>query len=200
MTGNNDKNKPADEMKYDPDKPNAERLAVISENLVRIVKECDKTRPVTAAIAFPELSNLTGYTDTLDVVGYNYKEHLYAADHEKYPDRVLFGTENGDGLDKWLIVRDTDFISAQFIWTGIDYMGEAKKEWPIRAATTGFMDLAGFKKPHFYHRKSLWQVSLDVWQTLPWQLPWLNLLKDTGNKRNNRNVCQFQAFMLFECH
>lgn len=155
MTGNNDANKPAAERKYDPNKPNAERLTVIAKRLVKYVKECDTTRPVTAALAFPELSNLTGYADALDVVGYNYKEHLYKDDLAKYPGRVIYGSENGPGLDAWLAVRDNDAISAQFIWTGIDYMGEAHG-WPIRVAQPGFLDLAGFEKPGYYYRKSLW--------------------------------------------
>jgi beta-galactosidase len=89
MTGNNDANKPAAERKYDPNKPNAERLATIAKRLVKYVKECDETRPVTSALAFPELSNLTGYAEALDVVGYNYKELFYEEDYKKYPGRVI---------------------------------------------------------------------------------------------------------------
>ncbi|CAN7406261.1 DUF4982 domain-containing protein [Paenibacillus sp. LjRoot153] len=155
MTGNNDANKPAAEREYDPNKPQSDRLTTIAKNLVRYVKECDTTRPVTAALAFPELANLIGYADTLDVVGYNYKEHLYEEARQQYPNRVTFGSENGASLEAWLAVRDNDAICAQFIWTGIDYMGEAKG-WPIRASQAGFMDLAGFKKASYYFRKSLW--------------------------------------------
>lgn len=155
MTGNNDANKPAEERVYDPNKPNAERLAVIAGRLVQAVKVCDKTRPVTAALAYPELANLIGYSDTLDVVGYNYRESLYFKDRSAYPDRVLYGSENSPGLQEWLAVRDNPDICAQFIWTGIDYLGEAHG-WPIRASQAGFMDLAGFPKPSYYYRQSLW--------------------------------------------
>ncbi|WP_201007702.1 glycoside hydrolase family 2 TIM barrel-domain containing protein [Paenibacillus glycanilyticus] len=155
MTGNNDANKPAAERQYDPNKPNAERLAVIARRLAKAVKECDTTRPVTAALAFPELSNLTGYAEALDIVGYNYKEHLYEEDLRKFPDRVTYGSENGSSLQAWLAVRDNDAISGQFIWTGIDYLGEAKG-WPVRVAGAGFMDTAGFKKTSYYYRQSLW--------------------------------------------
>ncbi|QGH35946.1 DUF4982 domain-containing protein [Gracilibacillus salitolerans] len=155
MTGNNDANKPAAERVYDPDKPNAERLTTIAKRLVKYVKECDQTRPVTSALAFPELSNLTGYAQALDVVGYNYKEHLYQDDLNKYSDHVIYGSENSPSLDNWLKVRDNEAISAQFIWTGIDYLGEAKG-WPVRAAQAGFLDLAGNKKASYYYRQSLW--------------------------------------------
>ncbi|MEK0317823.1 glycoside hydrolase family 2 TIM barrel-domain containing protein [Cohnella sp. 56] len=155
MTGNNDANKPEAERKYDPNKPNAERLTTIAKRLVKYVKECDTTRPVTAALAFPELSNLIGLADTLDVVGYNYKEHLYERDCGQYPGRVIYGSENSSSLEAWRAVRDHEEICAQFIWTGIDYLGEAKG-WPVRAASSGFLDLAGFKKPSYYYRQSLW--------------------------------------------
>lgn len=155
MTGNNDANKPAAERQYDPNKPNAERLATIARRLVKYVKECDTTRPVTAALAFPELSNLTGYAEALDIVGYNYKEHLYEKDHQTYAGRVLYGSENSSSLEAWLAVRDNEYMSAQFIWTGIDYLGEAKG-WPVRVAPAGFLDLAGFKKTSFFYRQSLW--------------------------------------------
>lgn len=155
MTGNNDANKPAAEREYDPNKPQSDRLTTIATNLVRYVKECDMTRPVTAALAFPELANLIGYVDTLDVVGYNYKEHLYEEARQQYPNRVTIGSENSASLEAWLAVKDNDAICAQFIWTGIDYMGEAKG-WPIRVSQAGFMDLAGYKKASYYFRQSLW--------------------------------------------
>ncbi|MGN6712954.1 glycoside hydrolase family 2 TIM barrel-domain containing protein [Anaerocolumna jejuensis] len=69
MTGNNDKDKPAAERQYNPNKPNAERLSVLAGNLTAIVKQSDTTRPVTAAVAFPELSTRIGYIDALDVAG-----------------------------------------------------------------------------------------------------------------------------------
>ncbi len=155
MTGNNDAEKPASERLYDPNRPNAERLVTIAGRLVRRVKECDTTRPVTAAAAFPELSNLTGYTALLDAVGYNYKENLYEKDHLKYPGMIIYGSENTADFDAWLAVRDSEYICAQFVWTGIDFMGEARG-WPVRISRSGFLDLAGFRKPGYYYRQSLW--------------------------------------------
>lgn len=154
-TGNNDANKPAAERQYDPNKPNAERLVTIAKKLVSIVKKHDQTRPVTAALAFPELSNLTGYADCLDVVGYNYKEHLYEEDHKRYPDRILLGSENGKELEQWLAVKDKEYISAQFLWTGIDFLGETQG-WPSHGSEAGILDIAGFEKVSYYFRQSLW--------------------------------------------
>lgn len=155
MTGNNDANKPEIERMYDPNKPNAERLAVIARQLVSWVKECDTTRPVTAALAFPELSTNTGYFEALDIAGYNYKEHLYADDHKRFPSSVIYGSENSHSWQAWKAVADNDYIAGQFLWTGIDYMGEAHG-WPVRASMPGLLDMGGFKKPNWHFRKTLW--------------------------------------------
>lgn len=156
MTGNNDANKPAAERQYDANKPNAERLVQLAKRLEAIVKEEDASRPVTLAAAFPELSVETGLLDGLDVVGYNYKEHLYEQDHARMPEKPLLGSENGHGYAQWLAVRDNPYISGQFLWTGIDYLGESRGEWPTHGSAAGILTCAGEEKPEFYRRKAFW--------------------------------------------
>jgi beta-galactosidase len=68
---------------------------------------------------------------------------------------VIYGSENGMALTAWDAVKDNEYISGQYLWTGIDYLGEARS-WPMRSNTAGLIDLAGFKKPQFYFRQSLW--------------------------------------------
>ncbi len=155
MTGNNDANKPEEEKRYDPDKPGMERLAGLAAQLVRIVKERDATRPVLAAAAFPELSSILGFLDSLDVAGYNYKEQLYEEDHARFPRLPILGSENSHRLDAWEAVRDNRYISGQFLWTGIDFLGEARG-WPVRCSGAGILDTAGNEKPGYYRRKILW--------------------------------------------
>lgn len=123
----------------------AERLAVI-------VKSLDTSRPVTAALASPE-TNL--FADCLDVVGYNYHEDLYEKDHSRYPGRVIYGSENGKDLKAWLAVEQNDYIAGLYLWTGIDFLGEAGA-WPSRNSGAGLLDLAGFKKPVAFFWQSLW--------------------------------------------
>ncbi|MFQ7124666.1 MAG: glycoside hydrolase family 2 TIM barrel-domain containing protein [Eisenbergiella sp.] len=67
MTGNNDADKPAAERTYDMNKPNAQRLSVLAARLAKMVRQEDKSRPVTLAAAFPELSSRIGFLDALDV-------------------------------------------------------------------------------------------------------------------------------------
>jgi len=155
VTGNNDLNKPESERLYNPAKPNAERLPVIASALAGIVKKCDAGRPVTAALALPELSCRIGFIDHLDVAGYNYKEHLYEEDHKLYPEKPILGSENSRSYAAWKAVKDHTYIAGQFIWTGIDFLGECKG-WPDRGSHSGYLTTAGFEKTDYYRRKSWW--------------------------------------------
>lgn len=139
---------------YLPDHPRAERLGAISKRLADAVRSCDTTRPVTAALAGVIMSNYTDYPSNLDVCGYNYTENRYEMDHATYPRRIIYGSENGHGLDSWGAVTHHDYIAGQFLWTGIDYLGESHEY--SRGSTSGLIDYAGFIKPIGYWRRALW--------------------------------------------
>jgi hypothetical protein len=121
------------------------------------VKKYDRSRPVLAAAAFPELSSRIGFFDSLDMVGYNYKEQLYEADHKRFPHLPIIGSENGHHAAAWQAVTDNDYISGQFLWTGIDFLGEAWG-WPVRGSMAGLLDTAGFEKPAYFRRRALWDA------------------------------------------
>jgi beta-galactosidase len=140
---------------YQKDAPDAMRLGGIAKRLVAAVKKYDKSRPTTAGLAGVAMSNETEYPGALDIVGYNYTESKYASDHKKYPNRVLFGSENVHDMDPWLAVKNNEYIFGQFLWTGIDYLGESGS-WPSRGFYSGLVDLAGIIKPRGYFRQSLW--------------------------------------------
>lgn len=151
----NTEENPQTKAKFDEKLPHANRLGEIAHELISVVKQYDTTRPVTAGLASALMSNEVGYADALDVAGYNYQEFRYEGDHAKYPKRVIYGSENGMALKAWQAVEENDFILGQFLWTGIEYLGEAGK-YPLRHAKSGVIDLAGHKKPEFYFRQSLW--------------------------------------------
>ncbi len=140
---------------YQPNQPDATRLGAIAQRLAAVVKQHDRSRPVTAALAGVVMSNQTAYPDALDIVGYNYTEDRYALDHRTYPQRVIYGSENRHGWKEWLFVRDHAFISGQFLWTGIDYLGEAGR-WPARGSGAGLLDLTGAIKSRGHFRRALW--------------------------------------------
>lgn len=140
---------------YNPDAPDAMELGDIAKRLARVVKEYDQSRPVTAGLAGVAMSNETEYPGALDIAGYNYTEDKYDSDHEKYPDRVIYGSENRHDMAAWRATRDREHIFGQFLWTGIDYLGESGR-WPSRGFYSGLLDFGGFIKPRGYFRQSLW--------------------------------------------
>lgn len=137
------------------DAPCAMRLGPIAERLAAIVRRYDPTRPVTAGLAGVAMSNETGYPAALDICGYNYTESMYDIDHKRFPNRVIYGSENRHDFKAWMDVVNRDFIFGQFLWTGIDYLGESGP-WPSRGFNSGLLDFGGFIKPRGYFRKSLW--------------------------------------------
>jgi beta-galactosidase len=140
---------------YRPEQPPAENLVKYAKPLIEITKKYDNTRPVTMGLASILMSNAVGLAQMLDIVGYNYQEKYYESDHKMYPDRFIFGSETDHQYSSWAVVRDNDYVGGQFLWTGIDYLGEALK-WPDKAFSAGLLDLCGFKKPLGWFRQSLW--------------------------------------------
>ncbi len=187
VLGNNDANKPKEERMYDDRKPDAGRLAVVAKRLVDIVHAIDVSRPVTSALSFPELSTRTGYADVLDASGYNYKEQFYEEDRVRFPGRVIYGSENGHGAKAWRAVKDNDYICGQFLWTGVDFLGECHG-WPVRISQAGLLDLAGHEKPLYYQRKAFWteepfvKISVEPNKGQKWHGVWGERFVWDGNE------------------
>lgn len=65
------------------------------------------------------------------------------------------------------LVRDNDFVSGQYVWTGFDYIGEPTPYgWPARSSYFGIVDLAGFPKDVYYLYQSEW-TDKDVLHLFP---------------------------------
>jgi len=54
----------------------------------------------------------------------------------------------------WKFVSNHDYVIGDFMWTGIDYLGEAF--WPGKNASSGVIDLCGFPKDGYYFYQSQW--------------------------------------------
>ena len=130
---------------FKADAPRAERIGEIAKRLAAIVRRCDDSRAVTGALAGVVMSNETAYPDAVDVVGYNYTENRYELDHKTYPDRVIYGSETNGGIRRWKEDDERPYIFGQFLWTGLDYLGESGA-WPSRGLGTGILDFCGFQK------------------------------------------------------
>ena len=165
---------------YKPEQPNAERIGIIAQRLAKIVRDIDDSRAVTGALAGVVMSNETAYPEAVDVVGYNYTESRYATDHQRYPQRVIYGSENRHDLPAWKAVRDNEHIFGQFLWTGIDYLGESGP-WPARGSSAGLLDLAGNIKPNGHYRAALWaEQPVCYIGTYP-------VMQPNGRRNRNRN-------------
>ena len=140
---------------YKPEAPNAIRIGKIAKRLAARVRAIDSSRPVTGALAGVVMSNETEYPEAVDVVGYNYTEDRFDQDHATYPKRIIYASETGPSYANWMAVKNRPFIFGQFIWTGTDYLGEAR-EWPSRGLNTGLLDFGSFTKPRGYFRAALW--------------------------------------------
>jgi beta-galactosidase len=139
------------------DTPNAALAKDILSGLVAEFHANDSTRPVTQALFRPNVSHdyEDGLADLLDVIGQNYRENEILAAHAQKPTRKIIGTENQMGRPVWLALRDNAPYAGQFLWAGIEYLGEAGK-WPSIGSSQGLLDRTGAVKPIGLERQSWW--------------------------------------------
>ncbi|MDR0639143.1 MAG: DUF4982 domain-containing protein [Spirochaetaceae bacterium] len=112
-------------------------------------------------------------TEAVDVLGLNYHEPLYEA-YTAAIDKPIVGTESYEyysgttenyedvvAKNPWRYVLENDNVTGQFIWAGIDYLGESV--WPAKGWAGAMLDICGFLKPNAYYRKSLWSAEPVVY-------------------------------------
>lgn len=139
------------------------------------IRELDPTRPVTSAVNGLNPGK-DPYFATLDISGYNYasggdhwKKNIYQMDHERVPERIIYGAESYplEAFGAWMDVLDNPFVIGDFVWTGFDYLGEASIGWlgymqkkefyPWSHAFCGDIDICGWKRPQSHYRDVLWE-------------------------------------------
>ncbi len=147
------------------DTPQAEMAKKILSGLVEVFHEHDPTRPVSQGLFRPNVSHDydNGLADILDVVGQNYRENEILAAHQQKPTRKILGTENGHARTAWLALRDNAPYAGQFLWSGIDYLGESR--WPGIANSSGLLDRTGTPRSLAYERQSWWSDKPMVYIT-----------------------------------
>lgn len=170
------------------------------------VLKYDTTRPVTAAICGWDAGDAWNFASgswdaqsdnafkSLDVGGYNYMYDKYEYDHGRYPDRVMCGLESypKQASENWDLVERLPYVIGDFVWTAMDYLGEAGigaalpdaappffAGWPWFNGHCGDLDLIGQKKPQSYYKDIVWRekpVTMAVvttgsqWNWWGWQL------------------------------
>lgn len=98
-------------------------------------------------------------------ITYDTPHHQCSAyDHSRAPWGALHETA-------WIAVRDRDFCSGTYIWTGFDYLGEPTPySWPSRSSYFGIVDLCGFPKDIYYMYRAEWtdQPTLHLFPHWNW--------------------------------
>jgi beta-galactosidase len=129
------------------------------KSLLDVMHDTDPSRPVTMGLFRPNVTGDygNGLADMLDVVGQNYRENELTAAHEANKSRKIVGTENSKTRGSWLAVRDYAPYAGMFLWTGIDYLGEADRSgWPNIDNPAGLLDRTGGLKIIGMQRASWW--------------------------------------------
>jgi beta-galactosidase len=139
------------------DTPKADLAKKILAGLIEVFHTNDPTRPVSQALFRPNVSGdyTNGLADLLDVVGQNYRENEILAAHAQKPTRKILGTENRHDRATWVALRDNAPYAGQFLWSGVDYLGESRR-WPVVAAGSGLLNRMGEPKPMAFERQSWW--------------------------------------------
>jgi beta-galactosidase len=176
----------------------------ISRKLVAIVRNLDRTRPVTAACNGVSTDNKVLTEGDLDLVGTNYHHAQFSDFVKMFPGRAIIGAETNSSVhmrgsyampsdeirrwprktedilklgptyecsaydnstapwgagheEMWKLVKEHDWFSGMYIWTGWDYLGEPTPfPWPAVSSYFGIVDLAGFPKDPYYFYQSEW--------------------------------------------
>jgi beta-galactosidase len=133
-----------------------------------------------ATLDFLNAEDIVGYNY---VDRWHERRELFATqDRHDHPDWKMIGTESGsifqsfdeqyslgpdsssvrpnynsgmlgaERLWKWVTLHD--YFAGDFMWTGIDYLGEST--WPFKGFGSGAMDITGHPKDAYYLYQSLW--------------------------------------------
>ena len=176
----------------------------ITRELTAIVRNLDRTRPITSATNGVTRDNKVIMEGDLDLIGPNYHHTKIPELQKLFPGRPIIGAETNSSVhmrgsyampsdeirrwprkdedilklsptyecssydnstanwgsgheETWKLVKNHDFFSGMYIWTGWDYLGEPTPfPWPAVSSYFGIIDLAGFPKDPFYFYQSEW--------------------------------------------
>lgn len=156
--------------------PEQYRAEATQKGLREAALSHDATRPITQGLCNYLNENMDPGFNYLDIGGYNYMPGTYERDHERFPNRVMYGSESypKQALRYWQKVEELPYVIGDFVWTAMDYLGEAGighalmnnestaglfMPWPYVNAWCGDLDLCGFKKAPSFYRDVVWRRS-----------------------------------------
>jgi beta-galactosidase len=130
----------------------------ILTKMVSICHTLDPDRAVTQALFRPSDSgDVTGATRTLvDVFGGNYRTDEVITAMGMAPKRAGLFTEMGTELTTWATVTANPALTGEFMWTGVDYMGEHDGGWPSFGGNGALLDEMGTPRTLAYSWQTTW--------------------------------------------
>ena len=154
----------------------------------------NETPGAKTTIEFLESTDLIGYNH-IGNWGTVYRR-LYFEDKWAHPDWKVMGSENAfssnyrgeyvlepmasshhkpyymgmlDSEELWKFTRLYDYVMGDFLWAGIDYMGEWA--WPNILSPCGLLDTCGFEKDSYYFFASQWSAKPVIKLVPHWNWP-----------------------------
>jgi beta-galactosidase len=155
--------------------------------LMNAIKTKDTTRPIGQALAAWAAAD-TAAVALEDVVGVNYAPDRYDSLHTAHPTWKIFASESSSAFrsrgiynnnnnqessyddswagwgtsaeQSWTNVNTRAWVAGEFIWTGVDYIGEPTPyTWPSKSSYFGAIDTADFPKDVYYFYQSKWNAA-----------------------------------------
>jgi beta-galactosidase len=117
----------------------------ILTKMASIIHTLDLDGVVTQALFQPQTAgDVTGPNRTLyDVFGGNYRTSEVESAMAMSPKRAGVLTEMGTETTTWNDVTGNPALTGEFMWTGVDYMGEHDGGWPSFGGNGALMDELG---------------------------------------------------------
>lgn len=168
------------------------------------VRLLDTSRPVTAAVCGPWFEgekwvDSDGLMASLDIGSYNYNLNEHVADHQRVPTRIMACTESypSAAFEYWAYATDHPYIIGDFVWTAMDYLGEAgigrwligneaeivhghNSLYPWHGAICGDIDICGDRKALSHYRAILWDRGETIFMAVRPPDPAAGAYKATG--------------------
>jgi beta-galactosidase len=127
--------------------------------MVALSHALDPSRSDTQALQSPASTGDypgTMTSNLLDVWGDNYDVATCVAALPQVHTKSGLMTEIGTETSTWATVTATPGLTGLFMWTGVDYLGEADQAWPKIGNTSGIMDELGGVKTLGYQWQAIW--------------------------------------------
>lgn len=102
---------------------------------------------------------------SLDIVGLNYASSRYDRDAQKYPERLMVGSETmvADLPYNWERVKKYKQLIGDFVWSAWDYIGETCMGWTYQSykglpllANQGMIDITGLPLASMRYLQVVW--------------------------------------------